>query len=99
MCYNFQGIVLVTELIDNYGLQTVQAYMGHIQVHTLNTHYYSAEKRDSYCYEPRSLPINVAKSCMKNLVIVRSPVYFFAGAVPRGWNTGLIPSPLQLTMW
>ncbi len=28
-----QGILLVKELIDAYGLEVVQAYMGHIQVH------------------------------------------------------------------
>ncbi len=28
-----QGILLVKELIDSYGLEVVQAYMGHIQVH------------------------------------------------------------------
>ena len=30
-----QGILLVKELIDAYGLEVVQAYMGHIQVQGL----------------------------------------------------------------
>ncbi len=30
-----QGILLVKELIDAYGLEVVQAYMGHIQVQRL----------------------------------------------------------------
>ena len=34
-----QGIVLVTELMDCYGLDVVQAYMKHIQVTLLGTYH------------------------------------------------------------
>ena len=36
-----QGIVLVRELIDAYGLDVVQAYMGHIQVGGVTTPQYT----------------------------------------------------------
>ncbi len=61
-----QGIALVCELIDSYGLDVVQAYMGHIQSNA-EVAVRSMLKEVFWIYFLDNLSILVCKNCKKRL--------------------------------